>query len=360
MESHPETAYTASEPGQFSGGEHRVSLASVDALPKPERLASYLNGLLADFRKQPSPPAPQPSDAEIIDVAFAAMLRREFTALSKSRGRRYREAICGHFARNVREGEPLRLYLDIGGGYHASLAPGQRPLSFTPGFGELLLLRQIRRFDDAIRHFYPPGTRFSLVIDNLCALLVNDIPVQRTAGYCDDLRRLIDSVGLTDSVGLLVESEHFAAEAYAGPGESPSADSKCDAAPTPAEVENVARFLGRPCTAEEARQRMVRYQWVTQRSDEFLGRVVDGVRMTQRATPGTFGFRAYPGGDCRIQAGEVVAVEDAGGRIVPRLVTSRSEALDALRRVSLAGLPAPLTEVLYLRPTLGQRNASAT
>jgi len=44
--------------------------------------------------------------------------------------------------------------------------------------------------------------------------------------------------------------------------------------------------------------------------------------MTQRATPQTFPFRPYPGGDSRIQCGELALFVNEEGNCKPALVTT--------------------------------------
>jgi len=123
----------------------------------------------------------------------------------------YREPVLELLAASVRRREPLGFYYDIGGGYHASIRPGSEAVSFDVGLAELFVLSQAAKFAARVSRLYPVGVRFTLVVDNLCALLVNDIPVARTLGYCAALRELIRSVGLNPLIDVLVESEHFSA-----------------------------------------------------------------------------------------------------------------------------------------------------
>ena len=298
-------------------------------------------------------PGRQPSHAEsdlqpsqtIAEAAFAILTRREFTYLSKSRAGSYRESILRQLAEDAQAGRPLRFYYDIGGGYRAGIDNRRRELSFSPGLGELFILRQITLFDHQIRAIYAPGTTFSLVVDNICALLVNDIPVPHTAGYCTALRNIARQLDLDGQVDLLVESEHFDPEDYrvetsSIPRSFPSAEA----------VENVSRFLGRDCEASEAMERIARYNVVSDETEKRLGSIIDGVRMTQRATPSTFAFRSFPGSDSRMQSGDVVlAYCRHNGRIEPRLVTSQSHLSANIRHIDVSGLlPLPSNQVGYV------------
>jgi hypothetical protein len=119
-------------------------------------------------------------------------------------------------------------------------------LVFTVGFSELCALAQIAAFCNRVAPIHVPGARFVLVIDNLCGWLTNDIPVDRTAAYCADLRSLIDEAGMSGRVSVLVEAEEFALSAYVI-DRTRLAEDMAILHPTPDDVENVSRFLGRPC-----------------------------------------------------------------------------------------------------------------
>jgi hypothetical protein len=205
----------------------------------------------------------------IAENAFAILTRREFTYLSKSRASTYRASILSQLAADANAGRPLRFYYDIGGGYRAGIDNSRRELSFSPGLGELFALRQITLFDHQIRAVYAPGTKFSLVVDNICALLVNDIPVHQTSSYCRELRTLTSQLDLEGEVDLLVESEHFHPEDYcvdtsSVPKSSPSSDA----------IENVSRFLGRNCEASEVMERIARYNVVSGETEKRLRSIV--------------------------------------------------------------------------------------
>jgi hypothetical protein len=319
--------------------------------PAVEQMArevrSFLEQVLADLNTSANVDrhAGSHSDicpARVADAAFKILTHREFSYLGKARASHYWPAIAGVLTRNVERGEPLRFHLDLGGGYHASIDPGHYDLGFQPGLGEVLVLRQVKRLHEEIRKIYEPGIRLTLVIDNLCALLVNDIPVSRTSGYCRSLRSLIGAFGMADMADVLVESEQFAPSEYADVSIPTMPE------PSPSAIDNVARFLGRPCSSQEARERIGRYATLGQESDRKLAGIIDGVRMTQRATPSTFGFRAFPGSDSRIQAGEVVLARNERGRLVPKLATSRTPSTFTLYRIDTSGLlPWPVTSVAY-------------
>jgi hypothetical protein len=285
-------------------------------------------------------------------LIFGIQTRREFCYLSGARVAPYRETALMRIGECVGGGEPVRYCLDIGGGYHASLRPGTEELSFEVGLGELLLLRQIRRFDARVRQVYPPGVRFSLVIDNLVAWLVNDIPVARTSAYCVTLRQLIKRVGLGGVVDLWVESEHLATEDFERLLPAHRVE-PCLATLTRKDHETVGRFLGRSCDAQEAAERSARYREVTAVSTRLIDSRIRGLRMTQRATPQTICFRPFPGADSRIQSGQVALRTAAGGRLLPLLLTSHNQHLYDWCRIDFSDmLPAAIGQVIYADPAV--------
>lgn len=284
-----------------------------------DELHGYLERLMRGFVKPPAACAEAAALETVPERVFEVMTGRDFCYLSKARVGVYREGVLSRLAASVRKREPLGFYFDIGGGYHASIRPGSEALTFQVGLAELFVLSQAAEFAARVSRIYPVGIHFTLVIDNLCALLVNDIPVARTLGYCAALRELIRGVGLDDVVDVLVESEHFS------PADLERIRMATHSAPTAItrkQHENVARFLGRPCDEKEASERMRRYREVIDASDQLLESMIPGVHMTQRATSGTICFRPFPGGDSRIQCGEVALTRNSNLKLYPILLTS--------------------------------------
>lgn len=281
---------------------------------------------------------------------FGILVDREFCYLSKSRVAPYRPAAVAHFEAAIARGEPVDLYYDLGGGYHASLRPGREGVSFRVGLGEWLVLRQIARFRRRAALAHAPGVRFHIVIDNLLALAVNDIPLESTAGYVARMRALIAAAGLSECVHVLPESELSDAATYVDAVglDGPAA---CAEPLGPRALETVQRFVGYPCTPEEAHVRQARYARAARVSDRVLGPHVRGLRMTQRATPETLCFRPFPGADCRIQSGQVCLRDDARGRLRPFLLTSGNACEFALSDYQFPEiLPALVGGVTYAVP----------
>ena len=255
---------------------------------------------------------------------FSLLTNRKFTHLTRTKAEKYRQSVSPQLMRYIKKGDPIRLYYDIGPGYHASSSSCNRVLSFEVGLAELVLLRQVKQFLDALTGTYAPGAVFVLVIDNLCALYTNGVSVNSTEQYASKLQELIDEMGLADVIKLLIESREFSQNEYSrilttcSNSEPPLLElTQCD-------KDNVERFLGRSCSEFEAQLRVRAYQKATYVTESLLATVVDGVRLTQRATSNTLGFRSFPGGDQRIQVGELALCLKGGQNPRPLLLTTRN------------------------------------
>jgi hypothetical protein len=138
-------------------------------------LRAYLAAVMAALSASPPTGAAGIAVAEISERVFAVLTGRDFCYLSKIQVAPYRESVLALIRGMVRAAEPIRFYYDLGAGYHATTHPGEEELCFDVGLAELLALRQVRSFSARVRTFYPPGVTFFLVIDNMAALLINDI-----------------------------------------------------------------------------------------------------------------------------------------------------------------------------------------
>lgn len=285
--------------------------------------------------------------SELPDAVFGLLTDRQFCHLSRGAAGRYRERTLTLLDESLNENIAVPFWYDIGPGYHASLHPGESGPSFDVGLSELLILHQVRSFLGRLSGIYPPGGRFWLVVDNLCGLRTNDIPVDLTEAYCARFRELIREQGLVDRVELLVESEAFDLAEY----DRLLADvpeERREAAVTEDDLENVERFLGRRCTVQEANERIDRYRRTGIVTELLLARVVGGVRMTQRASATTLGFRPFPGGDSRTQCGHVAMGRNTHGKLRPILLTSRNVGAYELRSLTFPGLlPSLVNDVTY-------------
>lgn len=303
-----------------------------------EQLRSCVAAFMSDLaRPRALHESSEPHPSATADVIFGIQTRREFCYLSRARTEPYRADALTSIKRDLEANRPIRYYYDIGGGYHASLRPGIDPLCFDVGLGEILLLRQIRIFQERICAVYAPGVAFSLVIDNLAANLINDIAVANTALYCARLRSLIRDVGMGDTVDLLVESEKFdAGDFEASKAESIARSSELSV--THKQRQTVERFMGRHCTLDEVAERATRWSQVCSISEKLLDTVIHGVHMTQRASATTICFRPFPGGDSRIQSGQVALLWEDAERLRPILLTSQNAGHYLIRSIPLPNL----------------------
>lgn len=317
-----------------------------------EAVRARVESYLLAHRIEPPGGSTGPVDGPAADVdglaaeIFRLFQHRDFCYLSKTRSAAYRDEAIPEFRRRIVKWEPIQVFLDIGGGYRASLQPRAEPLRFAPGLGEWFILSQIARFGRRLCAVYSPGARFHLVVDNLCALAVNDVDLASTAAYIAAMRNLIADTGMDGMVSLLAESEVLDTDAYLDAVTKEVQRNTVAALDT--DVENVSRFLGYPCSAEEARHREARYRAASEVTERSIAPYIDGLRMTQRATPSTLCFRPFPSGDSRIQAGEVMLSENGNGKIVPRLLTSATLSDYKLINLEMSSvLPASVSRILF-------------
>jgi hypothetical protein len=345
--------------------DRNVSQASVETAEEPGEvplLKTYLEAVVSGLRgASGSAPPGIIEAAQVPERVFDVLTNREFCYLSKTRVAPYRAGVLQAVAEARRGAVPIHFFYDLGGGYHASTQPGHDDLSFDVGLAELLVLSQISTFAARATRFHPPGVRFSLVIDNMCALLINDIPLTSTLDYCDRFRSLIRELRFDDVVDVLVESEHISVDDFE------RVQARAAAHPGPVEVtrkqhDNVERFLGRVCDPAEAAERTRKYQAVIDASERLLEPLITGVHMTQRATETTICFRPFPGADSRIQCGEVVLTTNAKQKLYPILMTSSNRPDYTCRRYRFPELLSPaIPHVTYAEPTArGQADPSAT
>ena len=323
---------------------------SVDGRDEATWIRWYLEEMTSSFTPRSVPARASESVESVAARVFDVITSRDFCYLSKSRAATYRnDALCW-FEQAIRRGEPIHLFYDIGGGYHASIRPGEEELMFDVGLAELLVLRQAADFASRVEELYPGGVRFSLVIDNMCALLVNDIPLTSTRRYCAALRELIGTLGVDRLVDVLVESEHISTDDFVR--ERARDDASGDTvALTAKQYENVWRFLGRSCDEHEAWERVRRYREVIDASERLLTPLIHGVHLTQRATASTLCFRPFRGGDSRIQCGLVVLTKNGHGKLHPRLLTTSNLAEFELHQYRFPDLlPAVIPSVTYAEP----------
>ena len=322
-----------------------------EANPAPG-IISHLASLLEVFRPVLQEDRRQLEEGtQLANAVFAKLTSRKFCYLSRKRSEKYRPDVISALARRIMKGEPFQFFYDIGPGYHATTRPGILPLNFEIGLSELYILSQVRLLCDEIEKIYPPGSKFWLVIDNVCALRTNDVPISSTERYVSQLRDLISETEMGTRAELIVESEIIGVDEY---------DRKLEATePTVSSLDvdhrtvgNVARFLGRKCTVEEAVKRVELYSRTSAVTDSIFSHLVNDVHMTQRATGATLGFRPFPGGDQRAQAGQVALMHGSKNKLLPFLLTSRNIEKYVCSEYSFPELmPKSVSKITYAQPS---------
>ena len=159
------------------------------ATPIETEIGRYLADLKAGMTADPK--ARSSGHDNLAEEIYSILTDRQFSHVSRGRAAACREQTLLLLSQSLRRGGPIPFWYDIGPGYHASIGAGALAPSFEVGLSEWLVLHQIACFSQRVAGVYAPGVRFSLVVDNLCALRTNDIPVEHTQRYCSALRALI-------------------------------------------------------------------------------------------------------------------------------------------------------------------------
>lgn len=262
---------------------------------------------------------------ECVDQIFNILTHRRFTHLSRKMASSYKSVIVKKLRHDVMRGQPLHFFFDLGPGYHASIGPDFSGLRFDPGLGELLALRQIALFTNKVEVVYPPGVKFWIVVDDLCAWVANEIPISQTSYYLEQFRELLASVGVSNFVELFSESAVIDSEVYCqSVMDEPELTGLRHFDPSGIAIENVSRFVGHPCTFDEAVKYISRYARAQIVSERLMAAHLGGVRLMQRASADGFGFRSFPGGDARHQCGEIDLLVSHDARPRPSLTTHRN------------------------------------
>ena len=307
--------------------------------PCVPRERQFLEDVMNDLRQPIAANSALSSCAlNVVEYVLRLLGSRPFTHLSRRQAQQYLIRMHPLLSEQVQQEQPLSFFYDLGPGYHASIRADCVGLRFSPGLGELLAFRQISRFSRLVNIIYPAGVFFTLIIDDLCAWMTNDIPLELTRNYLDLMQDLIVSLGLERLVSIRSESAVCCADEYRHTFEQQVTYPK-NVAASADQISNVSRFVGRLCTEDEVVARLARYQQALAVSNLVLKDHVTGIRMTQRASEECFGFRSFPGGDARLQSGEVMLVRELNETVRPVLVTNRNADYLAYRQLESAELP---------------------
>ena len=261
-------------------------------------------------------------DSESLSEELTAIfLQKSFN--HQSRGRlsailpRFRQGLRSH----IDAMRPLTLYFLYNGGYRASPFPQDPAPFFHPDQTELMLLRQISLLQARVTQKYAPGIDFVIVLNNGVAAYVNDIPLEKTSRYAKELRETIASLGASRFIRVLLQSEVSGfSSSQPKPGRK--------ALPEISQKEHsiVERFLGRPCSEQEARYRAWLYQIAEAEWAKDLAPLVrqdHALLLRQVASSEMLSFRAFPGGAIRAQNGSL-AFYETDKAWVPKLISAET------------------------------------
>jgi len=314
--------------------------------PVASALRHYLDALLGELNA-PVAPTRTPIDLAALPArVFETLASRELCSLSLGRVAGSRDAVVASVARALRRSEPIHFYYGLGGGYATSFRSPSAPRVPEVGLAEILLLRQATELAARVSPLYPAGVRFSLVIDNLSAYLVEDVPVTQTLAYCRKLRQLVDDLGLSALTDLIVTSEYFSVSDFA------------EVWPSGGDVPNVGALTNKPHrgagrdalgVGEAADAELVRRAHAArQAAEQLLAPMIRGVYLTGRTTVESLGFRPFPGGESCAERGEVVLTRKGRTALGPMVLTSATHADYAVERYRFPGtLPSSIAEVGY-------------
>lgn len=253
---------------------------------------------------------------------FNIITSRKYNYQSKKKIQTLQETSIQKINLFIQHQEPIECFLDLGGGYRATTDLDDLSLNFCPSLGELFVLYQIKSLDLDIRKIYPIGVSFKIYIDNGVANFVNHIPYEKSLSYCKQLRNMIHRLGLESLVKIIIESEDTDWRKKVSQLKYQKVDSITDT-----QYLNVLRFSGIKYTREEAIDCFSRYAPATNLSKQLSEKITSkGLHFMQRVgnEEPHLSFRPFPGGDVRIQCGNLGFSYNDKGHLVPCLITSTS------------------------------------
>ncbi len=257
----------------------------------------------------------------IADKIIGILIHRDFNYQSKTKLISILPAVRQNLIRQIITGRPINFFLLYNGGYRASSLNDGLSLIFNPDQTELMLLYQITLLNEKINSIYLPGVNFVIVINNGVANWVNEIPYSETENYVNQLRKIIENLGASYKISVLLQSEIEGHSSLLSEGIVQS-----DLNITETEHRIVERFLGRHCSREEAKYRITLYKLGEANWEETLSSLAqenDCIMLRQVAHPDMLSFRPFPGGAIRIQNG-TFGFEYVNNNLKPKLITSES------------------------------------
>lgn len=272
-------------------------------------------------RPHASTSTPRKPSLSLADEIIATLLRHRFNHQSRGRLSHLIPQLRSILTRHVSADNPIPLYFLYNGGYRASPFPGRFELIFEPDQTELMLIYQASLLQQEVTAIYHPGIDFVIVVNNGVASWVNGIPVSATTAYASKLRAMMDSLGASKGIRVLLQSDLGGFDEMLrdelAPGREPPALSD-------KKHRIIERFLGRRCDEREARHRAALYTLAESIWGETLREIEASeaaVMLRQVAYPDMLSFRPFPGGAIRAQNGSL-GFKRLDDRLLPRLMTS--------------------------------------
>lgn len=220
----------------------------------------------------------------------------------------------------IKQKLPIDFYLDLGGGYHASIGYEKIDKKTDVNFSEVIVLYQIAKFISKISRVYSGGVRMNIIIDNLVAFYVNDIELERTELYCKNFRKLIRVLKMEENVKVFLESEN-----------PKIMDKLCclkydqNENITEEQYENIIRFQDIEISPLQAKEKFNKYKTYVSESDKEINSIIGNqIRFVQRSDNNELTFRSFPGGASRIQCGQIAVIyNNEKNKFQTELFTSR-------------------------------------
>jgi len=263
-------------------------------------------------------------ETKIPEQIFSVLSSKEFTYLTKKRAQQYKQNIIDNISKFYSDKKPIHLFLVLGGGYRAKIMQTDK-LTFSPGLGDLLALFQIKKFINKASHLYPFGVIFTIILDNRCAEISNAIPIINTKQYAVKLRDYIKKLNLAEEINVILQSDFLDKKKFKQIIQTENIAFPISQI-SDTDIINAKRF-NNVVSENDHHVSVQHYKIVNKISRRLIAehiRNLNGILLYQRSNEDACAFRSFPGGDSKIQCGEVVLLYDKEMIKRPLLITSEN------------------------------------
>lgn len=285
-----------------------------------EEFRGYVENILSYIKNSSNQGCNEIATQGTPEDIYSILISKEFNYQSKKNILHLKESSLHTIEENMKLQKPIPLYYSVGGGYKATIQNEcLSALNFTLGLGELLIIYQVCRLEEKIRTMYKPGIKFYIIIDNGVANYVNSIPVDKTLFYVKLYEELIQKLGKSDVIQLIVQTRDM----------NWSVESKKIQIGTLSEISdieysNIQRFTGHECSREDAILSQARYNATMEFSGKLIRSYIGNeIWMLQYSNGKSLTFRPFPGGASRIQAGDI-ALKMEKEKVRPFLLSTKN------------------------------------